>query len=436
MAAAGLFAGAIPAQAEMYADIAVSRAGTALGTIRIELAYEQAPRAVANFAGLASGERAWIDPATGQVRENTPFYDGVIFHRLIHSFVLQGGDRLGTGTNGPGYKWQDDFHPDQLHDTAYKLSMAHAGTNTNGSQFFITLAPATALDYLHSVFGEVVDHPDVPGSRALVDSFTNSSNFPTGAGDRPVQEIVMDSVTIVRTEDDPAAQAFDFNDPAHNLPVVQPVAPEVTVDRESAQNTFTMTWEGSKFHEAFIDLSPTLEAFGRPEADRIYLQGPTDDALESVTAIISTDAYFGRVNLVDYFGAWVNAPANLAAVDSQLTLTRSAGVGGSLSHTLTFDGAGGGSYVDVTGQTGTLTAVNWSDLVIQAGVGSTNATASVPRGTLTFTADPAINGRSDWVVDLNFLDASSGRFDAKDGPPFPDSTVSRDHWRGIFTYTP
>jgi peptidyl-prolyl cis-trans isomerase A (cyclophilin A) len=129
---------------------------TTEGSFTIRLFEKEAPGTVANFVGLAEGTKEWTDPESGQ-KKKEPFYDGVIFHRVINGFMIQGGDRLGLGTGGPGYKFADEFHPSLRHDRAGILSMANSGPNTNGSQFFITLAPTPHLDNRHSVFGEVVE---------------------------------------------------------------------------------------------------------------------------------------------------------------------------------------------------------------------------------------------------------------------------------------
>ena len=165
-----------------------ARFETSEGTFRIRLFDKDAPRTVENFVGLAEGTKEWRDPATGE-QKREPFYDGVIFHRVINGFMIQGGDRLGQGTGGPGYKFADEFHPALRHDKAGILSMANAGPNTNGSQFFITLGPTPHLDNRHSVFGEVVDGMDVVRKIGAVS---------TGRQDRPIKPVVIKQVTIER----------------------------------------------------------------------------------------------------------------------------------------------------------------------------------------------------------------------------------------------
>ncbi len=184
-------------RAQIYADVSVSQGTTSLGTFRILLEHEKAPRTVANFIGLATGQRNWVDPRTGAVQIGKPYYDGLIFHRLIHDFMIQGGDPLGNGTGGPGYVFQDEFDPSLSHSGSYIVSMANSGENSNGSQFFITLSAPTHLDLKHSIFGVAINDATYPNSRTLIDSFKSSSAFPTNASDRPDTPITITSITCM-----------------------------------------------------------------------------------------------------------------------------------------------------------------------------------------------------------------------------------------------
>jgi peptidyl-prolyl cis-trans isomerase A (cyclophilin A) len=161
---------------------------TTEGTFTVRLFEEEAPKTVANFIGLAEGTKEWTDPRSNR-RVTQPYYDGVIFHRVIDGFMIQSGDPLGQGIGGPGYNFPDEFHPSLRHDKAGMLSMANRGPNTNGGQFFITLAPTPHLDDRHSVFGEVVEGMDVV--RAI-------GRAPTGDRDRPIKDVVIQSITIER----------------------------------------------------------------------------------------------------------------------------------------------------------------------------------------------------------------------------------------------
>jgi peptidyl-prolyl cis-trans isomerase A (cyclophilin A) len=161
---------------------------TSLGDIVIELFPNHAPKTVENFVGLATGAKEWTDPRTGK-KSTEKLYDGTIFHRVIAGFMLQGGDPLGQGFGGPGYQFADEFHGELQFDRPYILAMANSGPGTNGSQFFITVAPTTWLNRKHTIFGEVKDAP----SQAVVDKIGST---PTGAQDKPVTPVVINSVTI------------------------------------------------------------------------------------------------------------------------------------------------------------------------------------------------------------------------------------------------
>ncbi|MEU2547122.1 peptidylprolyl isomerase [Streptomyces roseolus] len=162
---------------------------TSAGDIEVRLLPFHAPKTVRNFTELASGEREWTHPGTGRVSTD-PLYDGTVFHRVIGDFMIQGGDPLGTGTGGPGYEFADEFHPELWFDRPYLLAMANAGPGTNGSQFFITVGPATWLNRKHTIFGEVVD----PKSRAVVDAIAQVPVDPQTQ--RPLTDVVVESVVI------------------------------------------------------------------------------------------------------------------------------------------------------------------------------------------------------------------------------------------------
>jgi peptidyl-prolyl cis-trans isomerase A (cyclophilin A) len=162
---------------------------TSEGRFKARLYDQEAPNTVANFVGLAEGSKPWVDPRTRQ-KSQEPFYNGLIFHRVIDGFMIQGGCPLGTGTGGPGFQFADEFVKTLRHDRPGLLSMANAGPNTNGSQFFVTLVPTPWLDDRHSIFGEVVEGLDV---------VQKIGKTPTARGDRPVKDIVIESLTIERT---------------------------------------------------------------------------------------------------------------------------------------------------------------------------------------------------------------------------------------------
>src|SRR5690349_20152998 len=150
------------------------------GDITLNLFPNHAPETVENFTGLANGEKGG----------NGRFYDGLVFHRVIEGFMIQGGCPQGTGTGGPGYTFKDEIHPELVFDKPYLLAMANAGPGTNGSQFFITVGATPWLNRKHTIFGEVADQ----ASRDVVDAIATTA---TGPGDRPVEPVVMESVEIV-----------------------------------------------------------------------------------------------------------------------------------------------------------------------------------------------------------------------------------------------
>ena len=160
---------------------------TSEGDIEIDLFDERAPETVGNFVGLATGEKAWTHPETDESMDGEPLYDDVLFHRVIDGFMIQTGDPTGTGRGGPGYTFDDEFHPDLRHDGPGVVSMANRGPDTNGSQFFITLDATPHLDDRHAVFGEVTDGMDVV--RAIGD-------VETDADDRPAEDVVLESVEV------------------------------------------------------------------------------------------------------------------------------------------------------------------------------------------------------------------------------------------------
>ena len=155
---------------------------TTLGDFEIELFHKDAPETVWNFVNLAEGRQ--------KTNKEGPFYNGIIFHRVIRGFMIQGGDPEGSGRGGPGYRFNDEFKPHLKHNTEGILSMANAGPGTNGSQFFITLAPTPHLDGRHTVFGKVVKGMDV---------VKKIGDTPTGAMDRPRTDVVINTLEIKRS---------------------------------------------------------------------------------------------------------------------------------------------------------------------------------------------------------------------------------------------
>ena len=161
---------------------------TSQGNIVVRLLEKEAPKTVENFIGLAEGTKEFIDEKSGK-KQKKNYYDGLIFHRVIPKFMIQGGCPRGDGRGGPGYTFGDEFHPSLKHSKAGKLSMANAGPGTNGSQFFITVAATPWLDNKHTIFGEVVEGQDVADK---------ISNLPRDSSDRPRTPVTLQKVRIER----------------------------------------------------------------------------------------------------------------------------------------------------------------------------------------------------------------------------------------------
>ncbi len=161
---------------------------TSQGSIVCRLFEKEAPKTVENFIGLAEGTKEFTDPKTGQ-KTKRPFYDGLAFHRVIPQFMIQGGCPLGNGTGGPGYRFADEFHASLRHNAPGKLSMANSGPNTNGSQFFVTVAATPWLDNRHSIFGEIIEGQDIANK---------ISEVPRDSSDRPRTPVILQHVRIER----------------------------------------------------------------------------------------------------------------------------------------------------------------------------------------------------------------------------------------------
>jgi peptidyl-prolyl cis-trans isomerase A (cyclophilin A) len=171
---------------DLYATLQTSE-----GDIVVKLFSKDAPLTVANFVGLATGEQTWTDPKTNQVVKNKPLYQGVLFHRVIPDFMIQGGDPLGVGSGSPGYTFEDEFQSGRAFDKPGLLAMANRGPETNGSQFFITTSTPTHLTNRHTIFGEVVKGYEVA---------ERISKVPTAERNRPVKDVVLKKVTISDTQ--------------------------------------------------------------------------------------------------------------------------------------------------------------------------------------------------------------------------------------------
>jgi peptidyl-prolyl cis-trans isomerase A (cyclophilin A) len=176
-----------PVATELFATLSTNH-----GDIRVQLFPNHAPKTVKNFVGLADGTGEWTNPKTGKPGEGA-LYAGTVFHRVISGFMIQGGDPLGTGTGGPGYRFNDEIHPELQFSKPYLLAMANAGPGTNGSQFFLTVASTPWLNAKHTIFGEVADE----ASRAVVAAI---AALPVGPMDRPVDEVLIEKISVEEVE--------------------------------------------------------------------------------------------------------------------------------------------------------------------------------------------------------------------------------------------
>jgi peptidyl-prolyl cis-trans isomerase A (cyclophilin A) len=183
---------------------------TSMGRITCKLFDKEAPVTVANFVGLATGTKEWTDPTTHQKVQGKPFYDGTTFHRVIPGFMIQGGDRLGTGEGDAGYSFKDEFDPNLNFDVPGRLAMANSGPDTNGTQFFITETPQPHLDQHYTIFGQCDD-----ASLPVVESIARVNR---DSNDKPLDPVVLNKVTVI-----PAGQPVP---PAPGAPASAPSAPQ------------------------------------------------------------------------------------------------------------------------------------------------------------------------------------------------------------------
>ncbi len=325
------------AAGQIRADVQVS--GGVNGTFTIDLEYVKTPMTVANFIGLATGQRPWIDYATGAIRKD-PFYNGVTFHRVIETptpFMSQTGSRKGDGTDGPGYSFKDEFDPTLRHDGAYVVSMANSGKHTNGSQFFITAAATAWLNDKHTVFGRVI------AGQAILDAINAT---PTGAGDVPVTPIVIQSINVY------GASLAGFNVLTGALPTAVDARPVLT----KSGTTFTLGYDAR-----------TYSGYTRHRGNDLTTWTPFNTALpashggiapsgtEDVTTFATGSRHFFRMARIDYGTTAARfIPASLGGRTFTFLNIFNVQV------IFTFDAAGsGGTWNFPTSGSGTIDTVNY-----------------------------------------------------------------------------
>ena len=321
-------AGAARGQSDgIFADFVTSH-----GSFTCRLDYANAPRTVANFIGLATGGRAWLDLNTGAARSNG-FYNGLTFHRVIPGFMIQGGSPNGQGTDGPGYTFPDEFSPLLRHDAAGVLSMANSGEDTNGSQFFITVAPTAWLDDVHSVFGRVEGGMDVVDAISLVDRDEN---------DVPTTPVVVSNVTIRRV----GAAAAAFSVGTHKLPVVSNVRLGIS---GGTGESVDLAFQRRAYTETRLYATEDLAA-----AVWSYFDLGTDGA---TPAAGGQSVDLAGVNRMFFSLAQVQYPtAHASLLNRTMVLNFS---GGDVI-TVFFNGTGGGAYTYVGYGSGVVSYYTWS----------------------------------------------------------------------------
>lgn len=260
--------------AQLCADVQIN--GGVNGTFTIELNFAKAPAAVANFIGLATGQKAWQDPRTGGLRHD-PFYNGIIFHRVISGFMNQTGSPAGTGTDGPGYTFKDEFDPSLVHEK-YTVSMANSGINTNGSQFFITAAATPWLDGVHTIFGKVI------AGQSVCDAL----NATPVTNERPNTPTSISSITVYGS----LLPSVDLATPL--LPVLSSGLPEM----KHSAGVFTLDYDHRTFSNYSIFHSANLTNWSSWGSGYFGSEAPEGEIDVSVTS--TTPSHFYRIVRADY----------------------------------------------------------------------------------------------------------------------------------------
>ncbi len=317
-----------PGQSDgIYADFA-----TSMGSFTCRLDYVNAPRTVANFIGLATGERPWLDLATGAARSNG-YYNGLTFHRVIAGFMIQSGSPNGQGNDGPGYTFPDEFSALLRHDAAGVLSMANVGEDTNGSQFFVTVAPTPWLNDLHSVFGRVEGGMDVVNAISGVATDTN---------DVPLTPVVISNVSIRRV----GAAAGAFNVSTQKLPVVSNVRLGIS---GGAGESVDLAFQRRAYTETRLYATEDLSAAVWTYFD-LGTEGATPAAGGQSVNLAGVDRMFFSLAQVQY-------PAAHATLLNR-TLTLSFSTGDTI--VIFFNGTGGGAYTYVGFGSGVVSYYTWN----------------------------------------------------------------------------
>jgi cyclophilin family peptidyl-prolyl cis-trans isomerase len=271
---------------------------TSMGSFTCRLEYVLAPKTVANFIGLATGQRACLNEASGLVKTN-PYYNGTTFHRVIAGFMIQGGSPNGLGTDGPGYAFPDEFSPSLRHDSFGILSSANSGPDSNGAQYFVTVEPTPWLNHVHTVFGQLF------GGSNVVSAINQVA---TGANNKPLTNVVVQNITIQRIG--AAAQAFDIQ--AQGLPVVNNLNVRITQVETNVSLTFSnQLYADTRLYDSVDLLSWTATPLG--------IETATPVVAGSVGRAMSEEAQFFRMVQVQYPASTL-APKTLYSRTLALTM--------------------------------------------------------------------------------------------------------------------
>lgn len=392
---------------------------TSMGSFTCRLEYAYAPKAVANFIGLATGQRPWMDQNTGAVRTE-PYYDGIVFHRVIKDFVIQSGSRNGQGTDGPGYAFIDEFTPSLRYGGTGVLGMANSGTNSNGAQFFITVGSQASLNDHYAIFGELSG-----GTNVVLDINRVGGSF---FSDRPTNDIVLRNVVIRRVGAN--AQAFDIN--AQGLPLV--TSQRLDIGR-AASNQFSLTFSNRASVENFlfsttnfyvpglytniyvltnyfmtnVVLGVTNATTTNATVTNIVLNSSYETnvyttnfaawdseslGIEVPSAPLTNTFYRTRTNASGYFRlaqivyTGIYVPQKL--YNRTLTLNFDDGLG---TIVINFDGAGGGTYTPPPGDPpGTIKNYTWSQTYFQGNLDPIKYSGNILPMSLTFFFNSPSNG--------------------------------------------
>jgi peptidyl-prolyl cis-trans isomerase A (cyclophilin A) len=305
---------------------------TSMGSFTCQLSYSNSPFAVANFVGLATGARPWLDLVTGMARTNG-FYDGITFHRVISGFMIQGGSPNGMGTDGPGYVFKDQFSSALDFSSPWVLAMANSGPDSNGSQFFVTVEPYTSGNNTYVIFGRVVSGTNIV---AAINHVATDSN------DKPLTNVVMQNVVIRRVGT--AAQAFDIN--AQGLPMVT----NLSLGIAGGSGTVSLTFSNRAYVDNQLFTSTNLIAWTNSSLG-IEVGAP---ATNTVHMIIDSPQKFFRFAQVQY-PATTFAPKDV--LGRTLIMAFSSGLG---TNTIVFNSSGAGTYSFPGVNSGTVTSYSWS----------------------------------------------------------------------------